>query len=290
MLRSSVVAVGLAVALAACGSPDRAQHVDGRVSGALVDAATATQGAGAARLVFHGTVEGMPGSTEPMKSTGFGEVDPASKRVHLVMKLGKSPILGDLGTMEMVGEGLVMYMKWPLFQTLAPELKPWLKMDLDAIGDKMGLDLSSLMQLGSQNPLQSLDYLWGATSVEDVGAATLHGVKTTHYKAIIDLRLAAEQLPDGAGDLSSTIDKLVELTGQEKIPVEVWVDGQDLLRRMKMTFDWSNADPSLHMPGTMVQVTDYVKYGIEADIELPPPGRVSDLMELIEQSGSGTSS
>jgi hypothetical protein len=182
-------------------------------------------------------------------------------------------------------------MKWPFFERMLPEAKPWLKMDLDALGDKLGVDMGALMQLGGQNPSGSVGLLWGAKDVTTVGHQTINGVRTTHYEATIDFRLAASEAPaDVREEISSSIDRLIELIGMSEAPVEVWIDGSNLVRREKITMDFSNADPSLQAPAMkMDQTTDYLKYGVKVDIKLPPASKVTDLMELIESSGGSTS-
>ncbi|MDQ3879123.1 MAG: hypothetical protein M3290_12365 [Actinomycetota bacterium] len=285
-MRRSIAFVAALIVMGACGSPT-AQRGPSKISSDLIEAARATRSAGAARVVIHSVAQAGEATT-PIRSAGFGEIDSANRRSHLTMDFGESPVLGSLGSAEIVGDGLVMYMKWPFMSSLIPGAKPWIKMDLDAIGDRMGIDMSSLMQLGGSNPGENVNYLWGARSVDDLGPANANGVATTHYKAIVDLRLAAAHAPSAIRDeVSSSVDRLVELLGQDTMPTEIWVDDRHLVRRLKMTIDFTHADESLHIPPMkMENTTDFVKYGIQTDITPPSPKRVTDLVELLDEADS----
>jgi hypothetical protein len=275
----------LTVGLVACGSP-RAQRAEQREEiSPLAAAATASQKAGAVRVVMHGTQE-LEGFDEPSRMSGFGVIDPATERMQFVMEMGETP-LGDLGTMEIVGDGLVMYMKSSFFNSLGPMPTPWLKMDLDAIGEKMGFDMSALMEAGGgHDPSQMIDFLHGAADVEEVGRATVHGYETTHYRTVVDLRDAAAAAPPEIRDrVASSVDRLIELSGESSYPMDVWVDDANLVRRMKYVMDYTEVDPSLGMPPMkMTDTTDFMEYGIRARIKPPRPSQVTDLLELIEET------
>lgn len=290
MIRRTIAGAVAALALVACGTPHHQQErVAPKVESRMAAAASATSEAGASRIVFHGKSVGAPGG--PMKMDGFGLVDPRVDRGRLVMRLGQSELLGDLGTMEVVGDGLTMYIKWPFLSSKLPAGKPWVTMDLEAIGKDMGVDMNAFMQLGGQSVGDSVRYLWGATDVTTVGHPKVNGVATTHYRAVVDLELVKTQAPaDIRESIGESIDRLIELTGMSEVPTEVWIDDSNLVRRQKMTMDLTNADPSLGMPPmTTTQSTDYIKYGVKATVHVPSPDKTTDLMELIGESGGGTS-
>lgn len=276
------------IALGACGSPpnDRSvQRADPEtVPPLLAQAAAATKAAGAARVVSHGTML-MAGMSKPMKTSSFGVV--SGTRTRLFMDLGRSPLTGDMGTAQIIGIGTMMYMKSTFFESLMPpDTKPWLKFDLGAIGEEMGMDFNALVQLG-RDPTQNMDFLWGAEDVETVGHPTLYGVRTTHFRGVVDFRSAADQAPKEIRDrLAATLDQLVELTGVETAPMEVWVDDAGLIRRMKFSMDLTEAPPSGSVPQMkMTETMDFVKYGIDAKITVPPASKVTDVLEYIEANG-----
>lgn len=293
MRRQWIVLLGVLLVLTACGSP-QAQRAHQEEASELAAAAAASADAGAVRFVMRG-VQQMEASDEPMRMKGFGVADPVTQRMKMFLHLGSSPLTGDLGAMEAVGEGLVIYMKWPFMNSLIPpseDVRPWLKMDLEAIGDELGLDMGALMQMqgGGQNPSDMLTYLYGTSEIREVGSEKIHGVPTTHVRAVVDLRGVAESAPaDVRERVAATIDRLIELTGQDSMPLDVWVDDDDLVRRLKMVNDFTEVDPALGMPPTeTTYVMDFVEYGIHPRIKMPPASQVTDMLELIEDSEGAT--
>ena len=82
---------------------------------------------------------------------------------------------------------------------------------------------------------QALDYLRATGSVEEVGTEEIGGVETTHYQGSIMLDSVVEQVPaDQQEAVRKAIEKLKKQTGLTEIPVDVWVDGDGLLRRMSL--------------------------------------------------------
>ena len=54
------------------------------------------------------------------------------------------------GQLEVRADGLVVYMRMPFLQMAAPQLKPWIKVDLGEAGKDLGIDLDALMELSNQ--------------------------------------------------------------------------------------------------------------------------------------------
>jgi hypothetical protein len=63
--------------------------------------------------------------------------------------------------------------------------------------------------LGEADPTKLLDYLRSTSNVQKVGAATIRGVATTHYVAHVK-------------------------AGTKSVPLDVWVDGNGLVRRLRV--------------------------------------------------------
>src|SRR5918912_1076020 len=97
-------------------------------------------------------------------------------------------------------------------------------------GRAMGIDLNSLMQSSTGDPTQMLRYLESAsTGVQKIGAETVTGAATTHYSSVVDLDKLAQARPHE----KSSIRRLEQLTGVHDIPVDVWVDGDGYVRKLK---------------------------------------------------------
>lgn len=69
--------------------------------------------------------------------------------------------------------------------------------------------------------------------IETVGTETFRGVETTHYRATIDPTDYEKLAPAGKQEeLSSLADQLVSQSGIGAMPLDVWVDGSGLVRKL----------------------------------------------------------
>lgn len=249
---------------------------------AVAEAATKTTEAGSSRVAFEGSVSGG-GLPQTFQFTGEGVVDYRSKQVRLTYDM--SEVLPGDGRLELVMDGTVMYMKFP--QAISSELpggKAWIKADLQAMGEELGVDLGAFMQLNQGDPAQMLAYLRGASDdVEELGEEDVRGAATTHYRAQINLRKSVEETAGPLDDetrrtLRESVDRLVEITGVEVIPMDVWIDGEGLARRLAMEFDMKlpEATEKMHMEMSI----DFFDFGVEVDVEPPPADEVLDITEL----------
>jgi hypothetical protein len=157
-----------------------------------------------------------------------------------------------------------------------PAGKPWVALDA---GNSSGLDTSLFGPFGGTDPADLLASLTAvSSSVTSLGPATIRGVKVTGFRVDIDAAKAVARVPswERAG-LRAFISSL----GPGPIPVDVWVDGQNLVRRVKL---------SLHLPAgegasastKMVQVTDFYDFGVPVRVSPPPASQVASISQLIK--------
>jgi hypothetical protein len=237
---------------------------------------------------------------------------------------------GDL-TMEMVTDGSTGYMRAPFFATMAEaaldqgatrdELGPLA--DLAALGDRWGrIDLSEVSpsQVAtaaggqSSDPRVFLDMAAQGSDVRDLGTETIDGVETRGLGATItygdmieaqgmdadDLR---EQMAAGAGgdeQFSEMFDQVIEGMFAMAMPVEVWVDGDDRVRRITLDLNMTElmagiAEQSGEDIGddgmSIKMVMDFTDYGDETiEIEIPADAVdiTDEFLALQEQGGLGT--
>jgi hypothetical protein len=99
----------------------------------------------------------------------------------------------------------------------------------------LGESYQQLVSDGQQGPAQSLSILQNASSsgVQTVGTATLFGVNTTEYRTTVDLNKLASA--SGKPALAPAIQNLESKYHVSSIPVEVWLDSQQRLRRLVET-------------------------------------------------------
>jgi hypothetical protein len=150
---------------------------------------------------------------------------------------------------------VVEYMKLPVFSTLLPSAKPWLKVDLSELGKVKGIDFGQLLQsAGTQDPSQALQALQAIANVKEVGKAQVDGVDTTEYSGTVDPQKVAALLPKSAG-----LGRVFKQLGTKPIPVSAWIDGGGYIRKFEESF------------GTPVSIT------------IPPADQTTDILQLIKK-------
>jgi len=290
--RSAAIAAALAIAVTAvtagCGG--------GSTSGALsldpvASAATKTQDAGAARIRF-AMVISAPQLAKTLRMRGTGAIDGTSAQMSF--KLGS--MLGQMGLPSSMGSlaqlqhttikeialeqngDFVIYMQLGFLSSQLPGGKQWIKLDVSKLGKAAGLDLGKLMS-GTQ--FQPSDLLGMLTSegakIQELGAATVDGVATTHYRVTIDLAKALQ-----SKGLTSPL--LNGVTAQMKTATsEVWIGKDALVRRVKIAYNVPHGARAMRMAMTM----SLYDYGAHLSIAPPPSSQVFDAT-MFAQQGLGS--
>lgn len=230
-----VALVGLAVALTGCGS----------ASGpSLEDAAEATS-AETSRFEMHVRYLGPA-----MKSLGemkaSGAFDYPNERAAITVS-GEFPFLGDEVDMKEVRLiGRTTYMRW-----IVKDQEYWIK----DVADETVSDPNELLIPFPGSPTKPTDVLERVVAagdeIEVLGTEDLRGVKTTHYRARVDVK----KLSSGQEGQEEVLD----IWGGRFVPVELWIDDDSRLRRITITRA-SNEDGET----TSVELFDY---GVSVDVE-----------------------
>jgi hypothetical protein len=276
-MRSLALLALLAALVAGCGANEAATDP-------FAEAAAKTDAAKSMRIEMTVTTPVVPGA-EPVEieATGVADGDRAS------MSMTMPPVQGvDLGEIEVRMLGTVMYMRMAFLEEAGPDVKPWVEIDLRTAGKEAGVDIGALLELSKQSdPTQALDFLRAAGEVEEVGQAEVRGVPTTHYRGTIDFEKYADELEqkDGVGPAAArALREVVRQTGQKTVPMELWVDGDSLVRRMK----WEQAVPGTGgQPTTTATSTmELFDFGADVEVERPPADETMSFEELQELGGS----
>jgi hypothetical protein len=223
----------------------------------------------------------IPNGSITMSGEGAFEFAGGGNRGHLTFTAtgtGDGAAASEqIGTMEAVYEDFVAYMKMPILSNVLPEGKTWIKIDFQKVGEQMGIDFQQLAQMGQNNPMQQLDYLKGVQDIEEVGTEDVRGTETTHYKGILDFDALQKEMPDEVG---GSIDKIQEMSGIDQAPVEVWIDGDGLPRRMKFDFEYDMPEEAGPMSNAKMSMTmEFFDYGTDVTVTVPPPAEVFDPAE-----------
>jgi hypothetical protein len=216
---------------------------------------------------------------------------------------GLSSISGDL-TLDMVTDQKALYVKAPLIDTLSDEggltgtsgFGPlnafgglgggWGKVDLTALGDdaSIGQVMGSTGVQGG-DPGKFLDMVKDASDPHDLGRDTIDGVAvkglgaTSTFKDLIrsegvDADEYFRKL--GTSVPQSMIDQVLAL----KVPMEVWVDGDNQVRRIKLDVDMNKllekAGAGEMGDARMSMSMDFTDYG-DSSIAIQIPSDATDV-------------
>lgn len=261
MARRFAAVLAIPLLAAACGGSkqDAAGTTTAAASpGPVIRAAAAkTAKAGGEHVVISARTAA---SGQIVSISGSGDFDSVKRlgKLHASFGLG-----GVQTTLDEVLDGTTVYVSSQLFSTFLPAGKTWLKIDLAAAGKTLGVDTSVL---AAQDPTEALSQLKALTNVKQVGAATIGGVETTHYRGAID----ASKLPAGSSSLLGQ-------TGASVGPVDVWVGVDGYVHRVRVT---SKTAAGTGNVAKTVLTTTLSKFGEGVLVAVPPASETVDASKL----------
>jgi hypothetical protein len=113
-------------------------------------------------------------------------------------------------------------------------------------------------------------------SLRNLGAATVRGVPTVHYRAVIDLAKAAKNAPAALRAAVRKSDaRLIEMLGTDRMPMDVWIGRDRLVRRIA----YRVSVPVAATGGTMAMDMrlDFFDFGVPVHVTAPPARQVAEL-------------
>ena len=242
-----------------------------------------------ARISYEATTTGPP--VDPENSAG------ASSRAVTVKGGGVTDFSGaasnmtmgmpGMGGLEMRQIGETVYMKMPdEFAAQVSGSKPWVRVDLDTL---YGQQYGAVQGGAAGDPTRQLEYLRGVSdSVEKIGEERVRGVPTTRYRAILDLN-------EEAAGVKGADQELVKGLGTSKLPVEVWVDEENRVRRyaldvsVPMPENAASQDASQGDDGLRTRmVIEYYDFGTPVDVQAPPQDQTMDGSKLLAEGQAAT--
>ncbi len=263
--RYLVVLAGVGVLAAGCGT---------EVAQGTSLAAAVTRTAGQTARVAVTTTMQMPGMSVTFTETGVFDFARARGMVSMQNPVGITEIfIPPKAYIKVPGDvngGL-------------PPGKSWIAVDSGASGGPGNSLLGPLG--GGTDPADLLASLTAiSSSVTKLGTSTIRAVQVTGFRVSIDPAKAAARVPrwERAGFLGFT-----RSLGPGAIPVDVWVDRQNLMRRVKL---------SLRVPGgagppagaRLVQATDFYDFGVPVQVSAPAAAEIASMSQLIKGGSSGS--
>jgi hypothetical protein len=293
------LALALVVAGAGCGGGKDASSTSLPVLEDFQPVAAATARTDSARFEMELSMQ-IPGFDQAFSFTASGASDEKSGKGEFTMDLGSfAELMGGLaGSMggkapagfgdpenwklEMRLDGTVAYMHMPLLAGKLPGRKEWVRLDLEKAASLQGLDLAQLQGFAEgSDPRQMLDFLRAVSSeVTRVGTEDVRGVETTHYFAVVDFQKALADLAKKSGQ-SSLLTQLGGFASSlQNVPLDVWVDADNLVRRMNM--DLSFAVPGQSGEAKVSMAMEIFDYGQPVTVDVPPASDTVDFSALID--------
>jgi hypothetical protein len=269
-----VAAIAAGAAISGCGASNAIDPV-----AKAAEISTATPGFRMSMTMQIST----PALPSGITATGTGAFDPPAHTGTFAMTMALPgsaagrQVFGSGGLhLEEVLKGTTVYVKLPA--ALAARIpgassRPWLKVDLSKLGGQ-GSALSSLTSNPvSGDPSQLLQYLRASGAMTKVATEQVTGRSTTHYRGHISLDQVASRVPAASRQAVAHAISMLESQGFPKqLPVDVWVDGQGLVRQMQMKM---SASPSGQPLAMTIRVT-IPQYGPQPTPVVPPASQVSN--------------
>lgn len=222
-------------ALAACGGGGAGTPVNGDPLGAAV---SKTLAQGSEKVTLKGTVDL---SGQKVSVGGDGAFNRSGGTLHLHLDL---PAVGTTTIDELV-VGQATWISSPL---LAASLhgKRWLRLKgSTALGFNVGV-------FAGVTPTTALSMLQRHGKLTSLGTDTLNGVSTTHYHVVLGMTNQTTRYNSA----------------------DAWVDGQNLIRRVKLDFS-ANIPSAGGTSADTVATIDYSDFGTPVTATPPPASDVS---------------
>lgn len=274
---------GAVPVVSGCGA-EEAAGVD------VAEAAQATAAKGTARMTMTMRMTGL-GLPQPMDVKAEGVTALGEPRMNITFDFGNLLAAAGaqgVGKMAMRVDGADLYVQPPEIQAL--NLPKWISLDLRQVVRAIGIDPDAAGALFTIDPASQLRALKSAGGLEEVGSEEIAGAETTHLKGTMSTKDTIAALPPAKRKAAEeALAQLEKLGGGEvadqRVPVELWVDGDAIVRRMRMTMNMpaQNGAP----PGEMQMSYELSDFGAELDVS-KPDGVVNYTDELVGAlSGAG---
>jgi hypothetical protein len=270
-----VVAIAVGVAMAAQGGGSSPTNPAGATtsSGSLAQAAyVTTQAPG---FQFDMTIGGGVGGND-FTIDAEGAFD--ERQLEGTMSL---QIAGE-STNEVIKNPYI-YLQLPSGDGALTGGRPWSRVNLDQFSQALGA--SGPLGQDAASPTQMLDMLKASGQVSSVGSESVRGVATTHYHALVDFNRYAEIVsPSQRAGVQRYAQELARITGSSSLPIDVWVDSQQRVRRFSTEVDACTPQGKLDETVAM----DLYNYGPQPTVTVPAPSEVSDVTGTIASQASQT--
>lgn len=267
MRRVVLVLIAMAVSTSsACvdSTPEEDRAVD-----RLVGAVAATRGERSSRIDLSvaeavGSLSGQQrgGGENVERFAAEGVIDFETANLSLEFDLEAQGIPGANGTAEIRQIGDVFYVE-------VPGAQRWIELDATGIAETLG-DPSGLRSAVGASPMALLDLLLGTEQARRIGSTEVRKVEVEHFTANVDVAAAAAA---SQGESRAALERLSEQMAQTALPLEVWIDDDDRVIRMRIPviLESTREQPDPPRITTTVELFDF---GLDVSVEPPPAEQI----------------
>lgn len=230
----------------------------------LATAASRTVDEGSAAVSISATIGGLPLVGDVALSVAEGELDLARQRADLRREMPFLSSVGGLPSLEM-GTVELRFANGGAWVRGPADEGSWV-----GVADPTDEAIASAPGLG--DPRALLDLVRAIESLPDeVGEAVIDGVEVVRYEVVVDLAPLASEDEDGLAA------SLMSVHEGDVLPVEVWVDDERLIRRVRYDL---RVRVAVGLPLLEVRTdVDLDRHGLPVSIERPDPDDVVEAPE-----------
>jgi hypothetical protein len=194
-----------------------------------------------------------------------GEIEFTTSNLSLTFDLEDQGIPGaEGGSAEIRQIGDVFYVE-------IPGADRWIELDATGIAETLG-DPSGLRSAVGASPNALLDLLAGTEQARRIGSEEIRGRAAEHFTANVDVAVAAEA---ATGESKAALERLSEQLAQTALPLEVWLDDDDRVVRMRIPVILE-ATPEEPEPPRITTTLELFDFGADVAIEAPPVDEIQD--------------
>jgi hypothetical protein len=229
----------------------------------VANAATQTESAGSSRIALQMT---MDAGGEHFDVVAEGAFDYKRSRGWMDMEF-RGGTMPASGSIRMLVDGTEIWMRVPPQFRSDTGGKPWARLSAGTSALGPGMQ--------SPDPSSMLDSLRGVTdSLEKKGRVSVRGVETTHYHAKLDMAKAFSEVP--AAERKQAEAMLKMFGGSVDVPVDVYIDEANRVRRMEMTYEFDLMGQKMSIALKM----ELFDFGTRVAFKRPAPHQVADVGSL----------
>ncbi|HST69470.1 MAG TPA: hypothetical protein VLI94_07405 [Solirubrobacterales bacterium] len=205
-------------------------------------------------------VYSSPGLPGPLTASGSGAYNEETGRSRIALDV-KNPLTGAPMRSVQISDGNVEYEGGDIIAEDLPPGKEWVRTEGE--DDETSLSFEDSMEL-----------LESPETFQLVGRESINGKTARHYRGEVKINDLVDWLREKGADEKADAYEEIEDVAPTEISAEGWVDGNDLLRRLRMVIPMPGEDG--RPPMTIDMRMDFFDYGAKPDIQLPDPASVVD--------------